>query len=321
MAKSYEEMTKELLAEKRGSIEGIQKQIAEREGQNQSWVDRIDLAPLASFIDSQFGGNLTQSVQGPTPNEKNQMVIGKLQQALANQKDQYANQALDYFKNKYSMDMDDKRWNRDKEYRGFDEWAKREQLAQGWEGLDIRRASAKAKANAPKKFTADQTNAATFGKRAMQAEAIFGDLENDGYNRASRSESISSFFLPTEFQGENLRKQDQAERNFVNAILRRESGAAISPAEFSSAEKQYFPRPGDSEEIIAQKRANRLQSIEGLRVGAGDAWSAVKYINPLMSGNQKSDDGMVRVSNGSETLDIPMSDLDEALSEGFRRVE
>jgi len=36
---------------------------------------------------------------------------------------------------------------------------------------------------------------------------------------------------------------EQAKKNFVNAVLRLESGAVISPSEFTNADKQYFPQP------------------------------------------------------------------------------
>lgn len=61
----------------------------------------------------------------------------------------------------------------------------------------------------------------------------------------------------------------QAQRDFVNALLRRESGAAISQGEFENAQRQYFPQPGDTPEVLTQKRLNRMQSIEGLMGGAG----------------------------------------------------
>jgi len=38
-------------------------------------------------------------------------------------------------------------------------------------------------------------------------------------------------------------------------VLRKESGAAIAASEFDNAEKQYFPQPGDSDQVISQKRA------------------------------------------------------------------
>ena len=43
----------------------------------------------------------------------------------------------------------------------------------------------------------------------------------------------------------------------------------ISPEEFDNARKQYFPQPGDAPESIAQKNANRQQTIAGLRTEAG----------------------------------------------------
>jgi len=71
---------------------------------------------------------------------------------------------------------------------------------------------------------------------------------------------------------------DQAQRNFVNAILRQESGAAISESEFQNARKQYFPQPGDSAKVIEQKRQNRETAIKSLEVSAGPG---MKKIQPL----------------------------------------
>ena len=51
--------------------------------------------------------------------------------------------------------------------------------------------------------------------------------------------------------------------------MRRESGAAIADSEFDSAEKQYFPVPGDSPAVITQKRRNRETVINSLRVASG----------------------------------------------------
>lgn len=65
---------------------------------------------------------------------------------------------------------------------------------------------------------------------------------------------------------------EQAQRNFVNAVLRQESGAVISDAEFENARKQYFPQPGDKPAVIAQKRQNRKTAIEGFKKIAGPAW-------------------------------------------------
>lgn len=64
-------------------------------------------------------------------------------------------------------------------------------------------------------------------------------------------------------------RYDQAKRNFINAVLRRESGAVISEGEFKNADVQYFPQPGDSEAVKLQKAQNRRTAIDGLAAGAG----------------------------------------------------
>ncbi len=52
-------------------------------------------------------------------------------------------------------------------------------------------------------------------------------------------------------------------------MLRQESGAAINEGEFNNAKKQYFPQPGDSKEVIEQKRLNREAAIKGFDIAAG----------------------------------------------------
>lgn len=118
-----------------------------------------------------------------------------------------------------------------------------------------------------------QAVALGFGKRVEQALAEMADLEAAGYDRASATSSAESL-LPNIGQGEASQRQAQAERNFINAVLRRESGASIAPTEFESAEKQYFPRFGDTEATKAQKRRNREQALESLKAEVGsDIWS------------------------------------------------
>lgn len=81
------------------------------------------------------------------------------------------------------------------------------------------------------------------------------------------AKSAPNFLKPAANQ-----QQDQAERDFVNAVLRNESGAAISDSEFKNARLQYFPQPGDSPQVLAQKQANRATAIQSLVQGAGSAY-------------------------------------------------
>jgi hypothetical protein len=72
----------------------------------------------------------------------------------------------------------------------------------------------------------------------------------------------------------------QAQRNFVNAILRVESGAAISEQEFNNAQRQYFPQPGDTKEVIEQKRQNRITAMRGMAREAGPLYKPPASLVP-----------------------------------------
>ena len=81
--------------------------------------------------------------------------------------------------------------------------------------------------------------------------------------------TIEIYIGRTHGRGENEQKVGQAQRNFINATLRQESGATIQPSEFANAKKQYFPQVGDSPAVIKQKAENRARVINSFRIGAG----------------------------------------------------
>jgi hypothetical protein len=116
-------------------------------------------------------------------------------------------------------------------------------------------------------LTQGQEKATGFFGRAAQSQIILSELENQGTlmrNYLAGAVPFGNFLRTSEGQ-----RYDQAKRDFINAILRQESGAVIGESEFASAEKQYFPQPGDTPEVIAQKRQNRQTAIMGLKVASG----------------------------------------------------
>ena len=109
-----------------------------------------------------------------------------------------------------------------------------------------------------KALTDAQSKALLFGNRMGAAEQIFGELAKDGVNASvpgSRAPLIGGVI--NALQPESRQRLDQAKRDFINAVLRRESGAVITEAEFANAEQQYFPQIGDGEKVIEQKRKAR----------------------------------------------------------------
>lgn len=122
------------------------------------------------------------------------------------------------------------------------------------------------------KLTDDQTKAAGFTDRTVASDKIINDLTTAGYSPSMYTDEIAESKLGNKFaltgQGQQF---VQAKRDFVNAILRRESGAAISQSEFENANKQYFPQSGDKPETIQQKADNRQLAIQSLKRSAGPA--------------------------------------------------
>jgi hypothetical protein len=126
----------------------------------------------------------------------------------------------------------------------------------------------------PDKFTNDQTNAAGFANRMSDAEKILSDPKMTAAMTSATERGLGAaplglgnYAVSPEYQ-----QADQAKRNFVNAVLRKESGAAIGKDEFTNADKQYFPQPGDGPDVIAQKAQSRAQAIQSMQTSAGPAF-------------------------------------------------
>ena len=79
----------------------------------------------------------------------------------------------------------------------------------------------------------------------------------------------------------NDRMAAQNMRNFINANLRRESGAAIAQSEFDSARAQYFPEVNDDAYTLKQKAENRAMAVATMRVGAGIYPNAIQDLTAM----------------------------------------
>ena len=121
--------------------------------------------------------------------------------------------------------------------------------------------------------------AAGFARRLQQVDSVFDKLKTEGFDRTEFKMGVASAAPPWLLKGlgvdertrDFLGRQDQAERNFCNATLRRESGAAIAASEFENCEVQYFPRAGDTQNVLAQKKENRRIIREQFEAEAGQS--------------------------------------------------
>lgn len=102
-----------------------------------------------------------------------------------------------------------------------------------------------------------------FADKASQANANLESLEKSGFDPAGLAAGVGSF-TPNLMKGDAVQRLEQSKRQFVNAILRRESGAAIPESELKNYTRQYFPEMGDSPSVMAQKAQARKIAISGL---------------------------------------------------------
>jgi len=135
------------------------------------------------------------------------------------------------------------------------------------------------------KLTEFQGKSFAFGNRAIEADNIINTVgANYSPTALATKQGLGNVWGvgsalemgANTMLSKNDQRVEQAQRDFINAVLRQESGAAIGKDEFANARKQYFPQPGDSAEVVAQKAANRQRAIQGFKVSAGPAGELIK---------------------------------------------
>lgn len=141
--------------------------------------------------------------------------------------------------------------------------------------------------SAGKPLTDAQSTSLGYAKRVDQSSKIIDQLGS----QFTGANSVVGGLLPNTLKSEDRQKYEQAQQNFVNAVLRKESGAAIAQSEFDNARKQYFPQPGDTQGVVDQKKANRDLQYQNLLQDAG---------NPKLP--QDNSGGATITSNGKQYI-------------------
>lgn len=112
-----------------------------------------------------------------------------------------------------------------------------------------------------------QLASASFANRVLSANENLTQLEKTpGFDPTSMQ---TAFFEAV--PGGNLALSEaeqsyaQSKRDFITAILRKESGAAIGKDEFANEDKKFFPQVGDKPSVLKQKAAGRKRTFENLK--------------------------------------------------------
>jgi hypothetical protein len=125
------------------------------------------------------------------------------------------------------------------------------------------------KAAGPEKIKGDQYKVGGFAKRAIIAEEELAKLPED-IGTSGITDTLQGWsFMPEAMKSQDRKSFEQTQRNFISAVLRRESGAAISDQEMENESMKYFPQPGDGSRVLAQKKRARQQAVLNLKSEAG----------------------------------------------------
>jgi hypothetical protein len=123
----------------------------------------------------------------------------------------------------------------------------------------------------PGKLTEQQSNIMTYVNKGYSSAPTLDQFDQSLTNPTPSL--IKTFggdvgrFASNYFKSPDYRRAEQAGREFVAALLRRESGAAVTESEFSNYKETYLPIPGDDALVIDQKARSRANALLGLELG------------------------------------------------------
>lgn len=124
-------------------------------------------------------------------------------------------------------------------------------------------------------FNDSEALAAGFANRIRLSLDTLDRLESQGFSpvnfRDAAADALGANFAKTP-EGQLYQR---AKEDFVTAVLRRESGAAIAESEFIREDKKYFPQIGDTQQVVEEKAKARHAALKSMIAGSGAAYSVM----------------------------------------------
>jgi hypothetical protein len=131
------------------------------------------------------------------------------------------------------------------------------------------------------------------GQSAYHADAMINAmpaLEKGEAQRGSIAGALMSSGLGRFFSDPALQQYAVAAKQFINAINRRESGAALTEREVQEAYDRYLPVASDAPATIEYKRQQREEAFRRMAMASGNAGSRISIPEHYMQRQQASAD-------------------------------
>lgn len=159
-------------------------------------------------------------------------------------------------------------------------------------------------ATSAKPFTEGQSKDVVYATRAQGALEV---LEPVAETLTSLSSQMAGYdptgVIRSRVQSPEYQVARNAGDEFLQAILRKDTGAAITPSEQALYGVTYLPQPGDGPEVLDAKRAARQRAVAAINAGMSPAQMIAA--ETALGGGTAPQTGSVRVSNDAEYEALP----------------
>lgn len=139
------------------------------------------------------------------------------------------------------------------------------------------------------KPTESEQKAAGFAQRMELSDKLLKDIEDKVTTQQLAGKDVGTMYATPRTEalgkiplvggylqqkGSSVQQQlyRQAQENWIRANLRKESGATILPDEMEGEIKTYFPKPGDSPQLVEQKQLARQVTQNAMKTAAGKSY-------------------------------------------------
>ena len=118
-----------------------------------------------------------------------------------------------------------------------------------------------------KPLTEGQSKDTVYATRANGAIDVLDEYDTELTNFGQRVMSADPTGIVRGKQSPEFQQAEQAGLEFLQALLRKDTGAAITPAETAEYGKVYLPQPGDTPQLLEQKRLSRRRAVKAIEAG------------------------------------------------------
>jgi hypothetical protein len=123
-----------------------------------------------------------------------------------------------------------------------------------------------------KPFTEGQSKDVVFATRARGALGVLEPVAENLTNYGMRvAELDPTGLVRGKVQSPEFQVAKNAGDEFLQAILRKDTGAAITPGEQTLYGGVYLPQPGDGPEVLAAKKDARIRAVSAIEAGMSPA--------------------------------------------------